>query len=53
MRYSFKLYTKENNKIVFEKENINYNKVLDLIERYWNYPLKDESYYKIEVFKDE
>ena len=46
--YCFKLFTKSENKKVFESENVKYYKILDLIENYNNYYLKELLYYKIE-----
>lgn len=45
--YCFELYTSSDNKKVFESENIQYHKILDLIESYNNYYLKELLYYKI------
>ncbi len=45
--YTFKLYTKSDNRLVFESENMKEYKLTDYIDRYNNYFLKDMLYYKI------
>lgn len=45
--YVFKLYTKSDDALVFESENMQEYKLIDYIDRYNNYFLKDMLYYKI------
>lgn len=46
--YCFKLYTKSDKKLVFESENITEYKLIDYIDKYNNYYLKELLYYKID-----
>lgn len=46
--YCFKMFTKSDNKLIFESENFKEYKIADYVDMYNNYFLKELCYYKID-----